>query len=43
MLGLFRNPYARSVSWFLDVKRNKFHQSYHNFHKDINLKIFIVE
>lgn len=41
-VGTVRNPYARSVSWFLDVKRNKFHQSYHNFHKDMKFKDFLL-
>lgn len=41
-VGTVRNPYARSVSWFLDVKRNKFHQSYHNFNEDMNFKDFLM-
>ena len=41
-VGTARNPYARSVSWFLDVKRNKFHQSYHNLNKDMNFKDFLM-
>lgn len=41
-VGSVRNPYSRSVSWYLDVKRNKFHQSYHNFNKDMNFKDFLI-
>jgi hypothetical protein len=40
-IGTIRNPYTRSVSWFLDVKRNKFHQSYHKYNQKMNFFDFL--
>jgi len=40
-IGAIRNPYTRSVSWFQDVKRNKFHQKYHKYNSEMSFFDFL--
>ncbi len=40
-IGTIRSPYARCISWFLDVAAHSFHQEYHNFSNTMTFYQFL--